>query len=160
MRSTPWPSTPTGVPRGLLLLLAFSAGLALLGLTAGCNRPSGASPDQAAQAPAAETPEVKVVKPERKDVRRLIERPGFNIEAYERTPLYAKIPGYVQKWYFDMGDWVCKDDVLADLYIPEMEVELRQKEASVGQAAAEIKQADAAVLRARAELIRARAQYE
>ena len=44
---------------------------------------------------------MKVVHPEKKDVRRLIERPGYNIEAYERTPLYAKIAGYVLKWH----DW-------------------------------------------------------
>src|SRR5262245_45228271 len=154
MRSTPWPSTPTGVPRGLLLLLAFSAGLALLGLTAGCNRPSGASPDQAAQAPAAETPEVKVVKPERKDVRRLIERPGFNIEAYERTPLYAKIPGYVQRWHVDIGDRVKKDQVLAELYVPEMVDDLKEKRAAVELAAAQIKQAEAARLTAEAQVAR------
>jgi multidrug efflux pump subunit AcrA (membrane-fusion protein) len=91
---------------------------------------------------------VKVVYPEKKDVRRPIERPGYNIEAYERTSLYAKIAGYVQKWNVDMGDSVRKDDILAELYIPEMEVELKQKEASVRQAASEIEQAEAAKLRA------------
>src|SRR5262249_34275708 len=95
-----------------------------------------------------------------KDVRRFIERPGYNIEADERTPLYAKIAGYVRKWHFDIGDSVHKDDVLAELYIPEMEVELKQKEASVRQASSEIEQAKTAVLRAQAELERAKSQYE
>src|SRR5438132_5328604 len=90
----------------------------------------------------------------RSNVRRLIERPGYDIEAYERTPLYAKIAGYVLKWNFDIGDSVHKDDILAELYIPEMDVELAQKRAAVRQASAEIKQADAAVLRAQAELKR------
>jgi RND family efflux transporter MFP subunit len=103
---------------------------------------------------------VKVVHPEKKEVRRLIERPGFNIEAYERTPLYAKIAGYVQKWNVDMGDTVRKDEILAELYIPEMEVEIKQKQAAVRQASAEIKQAESAVLRAQAELRHAESQYQ
>jgi RND family efflux transporter MFP subunit len=102
---------------------------------------------------------VKVVHPEKKDVLRLIERPGFNIEAYERTALYAKIAGYVLKWNVDMGDSVHKDDILAELYIPEMEVELKQKNAAVRQASSEIGQAEAAELRAQAELKRAESQY-
>src|SRR5437868_978262 len=98
-------------------LVAAAAGAMLLGLAAGCNRQPTTSADQEAQASASQTPAVKVGHPERKDVRRLIERPGFNIEPYERTPLYAKIPGYVQKWNFDIGDRVHKDDILAELYI-------------------------------------------
>lgn len=143
-----------------LFFLAVSAGLALVGLTSGCNRPSASPSDQAANAPGAGTREVKLVRPEKKDVRRLIERPGFNIEAYERTLLYAKIAGYVQKWNFDIGDRVHKNDVLAEIYIPEMEMELKQKEATVGQATTEIQQAKAAKQRAEAEQERAKSQYE
>jgi RND family efflux transporter MFP subunit len=157
MQFTHWqPVSLSGLRRGLFLLEA-SVSIALLGVVSGCNQPPAASPDQGA---APKTPEVKVVRPEKKDVRRPIERPGYNIEAYERTPLYAKIPGYVQKWNFDIGDRVHKDDLLAELFIPEMDVELKQKDASVGQAAAEIKQADAGVVRARADLVRAKSQYE
>src|SRR4029077_15824886 len=43
---------------------------------------------------------------------------------------------------------------------PEMQVELKQKEASVRQASSEIKQAEAAVLRWQADLKHAEAQYE
>src|SRR5207245_2844254 len=68
--------------------------------------------------------------------------------------------GYVRKWNYDIGDSVRKDDVLAELHIPEMEVELKQKEASVRQAASEIKQAEAAVLRWQADLKRAETQYD
>jgi RND family efflux transporter MFP subunit len=139
--------------------VAATAGAMLVSLAAGCNRPAADAPQQGAQSAQSETPAVKVVHPEKKDVRRLIERPGYNIEAYERTPLYAKLPGYVLKWNVDMGDSVHKDDVLAELYIPEMEVELKQKKAAVGQAEAEIKEANAAVLRARFELQRADSQY-
>src|SRR5262249_37542445 len=104
--------------------VAATAGAVIGGLAIGCSRQAAPSSDQAAQASPSETPAVKVVHPEKKDVRRLIERPGYNIEAFERTPLYAKIAGYVLKWNFDIGDSVHKDDLLAELYIPEMEVEV------------------------------------
>src|SRR6516164_4459424 len=140
----------------LAFVVAATAGAVVLGLVTGCNRQAVPFSGQAAQPSPPETPAVKIVHPEKKDVRHLIERPGYNIEAYERTPLYAKIAGYVSKWNADIGDSVRKDDILAELYIPEMEVELGQKEASVRQASAEIEQAKAAVLRAQAELERAK----
>jgi multidrug efflux pump subunit AcrA (membrane-fusion protein) len=74
-------------------------------------------------------------------VRYIIKQPGYNIEAFEQTPIYAKIAGYVRKIHFDIGDLVRKDDILAELYVPEMHVELKQKEALVSQAEAEITQA-------------------
>src|SRR5207253_2301453 len=129
-------------------------------LLGGCNVQTVSSPEPSAPPAPAEAPTVKVVHPERKDVRRRIERPSFNIEAYERTALYAKLAGYVRKWNVDMGDPVRKDDILAELHIPELEVEVKQKDASVRQAVAEIKQAEAAVLRWQAELKHAEAQYE
>src|SRR6266404_4584172 len=157
MQFTHWQFVLCGGRRWRVFFLAASAGLALLGIASGCNRQPAASPDQAA---APETPEVKIVRPQKKDVRRAIERPGYNIEAYERTPLYAKIPGYILKWNCDIGDSVHKNDVLAELYIPEMEVEVKQKEASIRQALSEIKQAESAVLRWQAELKHAESQYQ
>jgi multidrug efflux pump subunit AcrA (membrane-fusion protein) len=93
-------------------------------------------------------------------VRQPIEQPGFNIEAFQETPLYARLTGYVRKWNVDIGDHVRKDDVLAELAVPEMEVDLRQKEAAVRQAAAELGQARAAVLTAKAREDRTKSQYE
>src|SRR5436305_256417 len=134
MQATPWQAVSLRGLRRYLCLVTVSISMLLSGMVSGCNRPSATPSDQAA---APETPEVKVVRPEKKDVRRLIERPGFNIEAYERTPLYAKIPGYVKKWNVDIGDRVQKGDVLAELNVPEMDVELQQKEASIRQASSE-----------------------
>jgi RND family efflux transporter MFP subunit len=139
-----------------LIVATTSAAL----VAAGCDGQRAASSDQATQAAATEAPAPKVVHPEKKNVRRLIERPGFNIEAYEWTPLYARIPGYVQKWTADIGDRVRKDDLLAELYVPDMDAELKQKEAGVRQASSEIEQAETVILRAQAELDRARSQFE
>src|SRR5437660_7553009 len=157
MHFTDWRPVSLGRLFRRLFLLTAAVSMVLLGAVSGCNRQPAASRDEAA---APEAPEVKVVRPKKKDVRRPVERPGYNIEAYERTPLYAKIPGYIQKWNFDIGDRVRKDDLLAELDIPEMAVELKQKEATVRQAAAEIEQAHAAKQRAEADQERAKSQYE
>src|SRR5438270_3469176 len=116
MQFTHWQTVSLGGLRWGLSFLTASLSMVLVGTVSGCNRQPAASPDKAA---APETPEVKVVRPQKKDVRRPIERPSFNIEAYERTLVYAKIPGYVQTWKFDMGDRVHRGDILAELFVPE-----------------------------------------
>jgi len=131
----------------------------LLVLAAGCNPAAPNTAPPAAPA-AAMGSAVRVVTPERKTVRHPIEQPGFNIEAFEETPLYPRVAGYVGKWSADIGDRVRKGDVLAELYAPEMEVDLKQKEATVQQARTQIQQARALVSAARAQLDRSRAQHE
>ena len=132
-------------------------GLALLG----CDRPSAPGPQPAPTGqPAAEAPAVRTMHPERTTVRYEIDQPGFNIEAFQETPLFAKVTGYVAKWNVDIGDPVRKGDVLAELDVPEMVVEVRQKEASIRQAQAQVQQAKAAVLTAQARLERSKSQYE
>jgi RND family efflux transporter MFP subunit len=133
--------------------------VALLWPVAGCQRPPEQSAGGAAGEPAA-PPKVTVVQPQRKTIQRLIWRPGYNIEANQSTPLYAKISGYVDKWKFDIGAHVRKDQVLAELRVPEMYVEAQQKQAAVRQAQAEIEQARSGLLRAQAEYDRAKTQFE
>jgi multidrug efflux pump subunit AcrA (membrane-fusion protein) len=142
--------------RWQFLVVGTAAGA--LFMAAGCQQP--ANSERIGQSGRSEPPSVKVGHPEKRNVRRLIERPGYNIQAYERTLIYADIAGYVRKWNSDMGDNVHKDQVLAELYVPEMEVELKQKEAAIQQASSEIKLAEAAMLRSQAELKRALSQYQ
>jgi multidrug resistance efflux pump len=116
--------------------------------------------------------EVKVTRPEKKTVRHRIKQPGYNIEAYQQTPLYAKVAGYVQKVHVDIGDrvkgpaydsggkLVREGQVLADLWVPEMEVELKEKEAAVRQAAAQVEQARKALGAAEANMKSAAAEVK
>ncbi|HUG66316.1 MAG TPA: efflux RND transporter periplasmic adaptor subunit [Pirellulaceae bacterium] len=74
--------------------------------------------------------------------------------------LYAKIEGYVHKTrtltaddgqpvqapIADIGDRVHENDVLAEISVPEMEQELRQKQALYAQAKAEVEQAAQATI--------------
>ena len=80
----------------------------------------------------------------RKTLRVESVQPGW-IEAFEQTPLFVKLPAYVEKLYVDIGDRVEEGKPVADLWIPELQDEVRQKEAMVVYAKAGVQQAAAAV---------------
>jgi HlyD family secretion protein len=71
----------------------------------------------------------------------MVDQPG-RIEAFEQAPIYAKIPGYVQKVNVDIGSRVRKGDLLAELWVPEVVEQVRQKETLVTQARIAIDQAE------------------
>src|SRR5262245_33101769 len=89
--------------------------LALLPLAlAGCRQHANRKQEQSEQ-----PPRVAIMKPERKTIRRQIGQPGM-IEAFERTPIVARVPGDVLKWHVDINQAIKKDDVLAELFVPDM----------------------------------------
>src|SRR5947208_2811376 len=99
--------------------------LLLPGLACGC-----AKPDPAPAAPINLDPAVKVVHAQYRTVKRTVEQPGV-IGAYERTALYAKLSGFVQKWHVDIGDQVKKGATLVELTAPELVEQHRQMQAQV-----------------------------
>ena len=105
-------------------------GATLPAVAGGCRQPAKDPPAPAKEQPAHS---VTIVKPERKTIRREVAQPG-RIEAFERTPIVARIPGYVLKWNLDIGDPIKKGEVLAVLSVPDMESELKLKEEQVQQA--------------------------
>ena len=70
--------------------------------------------------------------------------PG-ELQAFETTAIHAKIAGYVKNWTVNIGAAVKKGQILAELSVPELDAELRQKQAAIEQAVAKHKQAEAAV---------------
>ncbi|MFO0944923.1 MAG: efflux RND transporter periplasmic adaptor subunit [Planctomycetota bacterium] len=92
------------------------------------------------------------MRPGKARVTRIIEQPG-TVEAFEQTVLFAKIAGYVANIHVDIGQRVAGptfDDkgemtkpgqILAEIAVPELEEEAKQKIASIQQADAEIEQA-------------------
>lgn len=135
--------------------------------SAGCGVSSKGSPGpQGGPAAAPEPVAVRVVHPKRGTIRHTIRQPGY-IQAFEQTPMFAKIAGYVQKWNVDIGDRVHKGDTLAELYIPELTEEFKLKEAMVRQAreayevaGARVASAAAQVQESQAGLLRAQAQHQ
>jgi RND family efflux transporter MFP subunit len=136
--------------------LLLAAAVALLASIAGC---SSSSPAQQGASSASEAAAVRVAaaEPVRKTLRLESVQPG-QIEAFEHTPLFAKLSAYVQKLHVDIGDRVEADQVLVDLSIPEANDELRQKEAALVQAQAEIEQAMATIRAAEAAAATAQAK--
>lgn len=130
------------------LTATFLAGL--LGVVAsGCQQSAGDAPPTA---PVEETGRtVGVVHPERKTIHREVGQPGL-IQAFERTPIVTKIPGYVSKWNVDIGDAVRKGQILAELWIPEVVSELRLKEEQVNRAEKALAMAQAQVATATAQV--------
>ena len=109
-------------------------------VTAGCARHTETKEAKQAQV----VMRVEVIKPTRHTVQRSVGEPG-QLVAAETTSIRAKIAGYVRMVGADIGDAVKKGQVLAELYVPELEAELRQKAAAVEQAQAKKAQAEAAV---------------
>jgi HlyD family secretion protein len=125
------------VRRRRALWLALVATLPLLG---GCHRtPAGNSPPAESQAGSAPVT-VAIVYPERTSIHREVSQPGY-IEAFEETPVFAKVSGYVNEGWKDRGDTLRKGQILATLRAPELVDDLRQKEALVEQAEVAITQA-------------------
>jgi RND family efflux transporter MFP subunit len=145
--------------RWLFLLLPIGAGTAMLASATGCNQSSKGFPQEPPAKTEKAPPSVTVVKPKRMTLQRTTQGPGY-IQAYEQTPMFAKIAGYVRKWHVDIGDYVGQGTILAELWIPEMEVELKQKDALVQEADAELKLARATVVAAEAEYRRSKGQFE
>jgi HlyD family secretion protein len=140
-----------------LAWLGFLAGVCVL---TACNRGVLAKPetnqDTDANSPTEALMRAPVIKPIRKTLVRYTEQPG-QIEAYEQTPIYAKVSGFVTQVKVDIGDRVTgprydkqgnvtePGQVLAQLDVPELQDEHRQKQALEAQTRADVQQADAAI---------------
>jgi len=69
-------------------------------------------------------PVVKLIQPVKKNASEEIILPG-TLMAWHDTDIYARINGYVTKWYVDIGSVVKKNDVLAIIDAPEMNAQYR-----------------------------------
>ncbi len=92
-----------------------------------------------------------VVQPERRDIRMNVIQPG-TIQAYEVTPIYSRISGYVDKYRFNIGDRVKAGDILLDMWIPDIVEQHGQRTAMVKRAEVQISVAESALRAADAKL--------
>jgi len=74
--------------------------------------------------------------------------PGETAAWYEST-IYARVDGYVSKWYADIGDHVKSGQLLATIDTPDLDAQLAASKAKlqVSEAQVKVKQADAAFAR-------------
>ncbi len=140
---------------------------ALLTLIVGCQQHS-----ETATSPAKELAmKVTPIKAERKTLTRRTEQPG-EIEAFETAPLMAKVSGYVRRVLVDIGDPVTgpkwdadgkllqEGQLLAEIDVPELAEDVKQRAAVVQQAAAAVKVAEAAKTSAEALVAEAQASVD
>jgi RND family efflux transporter MFP subunit len=80
-------------------------------------------------------PTVAVIHPSSEAGTEDLVLPG-TMQAYVESPIYARTNGYLQKWYHDIGSWVPKGELLADIDTPEVDQQLSQARADLNTAQA------------------------
>jgi RND family efflux transporter MFP subunit len=137
--------------------------LVVMGLIVGCKQQPADKPRSN------ESAGFKVIKPA--PLERVIEQPA-RVMADKQTPLVAGVAGWVLELGCDIGtpvkgprrdskgDVIEPGDLLALLWAPEVEVELKQKDALVKQAQAEKKFAEESVKAKEAEQSRMLSQWQ
>lgn len=63
--------------------------------------------------------------------------PGM-IQAFDQSPVYARVNGYVRTWCVDIGAHVAKGQLLAEIDAPEVDQQLNQARAQLQQAKANL----------------------
>jgi RND family efflux transporter MFP subunit len=152
--------------RNVILAAVTLGGL----LVAGCGQ--NAPPPPASAGPPASVGEVR---PKWESLSRFVEQPG-TVEAYEETQLYARVQGYVRMAkdkegrfltdigrkvrgpkYDDTGKEVEPGEVLAEVDVPDLVQQVKEKQALVGQMKADVEQAEKALAAAAAGITLAEA---
>ena len=86
-------------------------------------------------------PTVSVIAPAPGDSKQELVLPS-NIQPYYDAPIYARVSGYLKKWYVDIGTPVKAGEVLADIETPELDQQLQQARADLATAVAKEKLAE------------------
>jgi HlyD family secretion protein len=147
-RCTAWKRKPLGISASALCCLALFLPLAGVG----CNHAAKATSEE-------KVVEVVIGNPQRRDLIREIDQPGW-LKPFEQTAIYSKIAGFAREWKVDRGDRVKKDQLLVELYLPEVVQQLAVKAAKVKQTKADLKQATQAAKAAKAGVEAARADID
>jgi RND family efflux transporter MFP subunit len=95
-----------------------------------------------AQASAAATAAVNVVVVQNNTHAGALTLPGETAAWYEST-IYARVDGYVAKWYVDIGDHVKSGQLMATIDTPELDAELMAAKAKLQAAQAQVKVSEA-----------------
>jgi membrane fusion protein, multidrug efflux system len=118
---------------GIMALIAVCAGVYFLSVY-----PRIAN-DQAlnAAAVAAAKRTVTVVEPTQTSSAPELVLPG-NLQANQQTSIYARVDGYIGRWYVDIGAHVEQGQVLADIDAPQIDANLRMAQAQLELAEANL----------------------
>lgn len=122
-------------------LLAGMLGVLAMVFVCGCQ--DTAVPDaKAAQSQENDDVTVKVVRPERKTIKRTTTQPA-TVHAYHQAEIYAKVAGYLTELHADIGSEVEAEDVLGIIAVPEMEKAREKQQATIARLQADEKRHEA-----------------
>ncbi len=135
----------------------------------GCNQ-KNAAPPPTPNANLVTPTSVTIGSPKKQTIRWTFEQPG-TVHAYEITPLMAKVPGFVKAIYVDIDDPIVgpvqregspttEGTLLAEIEMPELFVEVKQKESYAKAVRTEVTLAEKNSLAAEATLKTAKAHVE
>jgi RND family efflux transporter MFP subunit len=128
-------SLRTGLPRGVLVLLAAAAVVLAVVIVFGIHSRLAAETRLQQATDRAAIPSVNVEHPPLGDRTQELVLPG-NTQAFIDSPIYARTNGYLRRWYVDIGARVRKGQLLAEIETPELDQALRQARADLGTAEA------------------------
>lgn len=109
--------------------------------------------------PTAQLPIAAVELPVHAPLSKQLEVAGELIP-YQEVELHAKVSGYIQHIYVDIGDHVHKGQVLAELEIPELQAQVEGAKAGVLRSQEDVLSAKSAVARAEADYVALHAAYQ
>src|SRR3954466_13436150 len=139
----------SGAVIGGVLLLAVGLGLAFWGISTRAKSLDVVTKETRELA----VPTVSVIAPERGAPQQEIVLPG-TMQAFTDAAIYARVSGYLSKWYVDLGARVRAGQVLADIDTPEVDQQLEQARADLATAEANARLAQSTAERYR-DLIKA-----
>ncbi len=131
------PRISAGLIAGVLIVVVIAAAALTYGIHSGIRARVEASGTLARQTDAAEAPTVVVVHPESVAPAAEVVLPG-NAQAFVDAPIYARINGYLKRWYVDIGDHVKAGQLLAEIESPETDQQLAQARADLATAQANL----------------------
>lgn len=122
-----------------LLALPLGAGCV------GCRHATNVSAESTSSAQGS-LPIAPTVMPQRRALAQQLEVAG-ELLPYQQVELHAKVSGYIQHIYVDIGDRVHTGEDLADLEIPELVAQVQAAQAGVQGAEEDVLRAKSSVLR-------------
>jgi RND family efflux transporter MFP subunit len=93
---------------------------------------------EVSKAESSRRPPVNVITVRSSGATRPLTLPGETAAWYEST-LYARVTGYVAKWFVDIGDHVRRGQILATIETPELDADLAAARAELTAAEAQVK---------------------
>src|ERR1700733_5179479 len=122
-------------PRRLKLIGIVAGGAAVAIVIVGLLTRVAASRDVETWSDANSIPAVSVINLAANTKPGSLLLPG-NIQAFNSAPIYARVSGYLKKWYVDIGTPVKTGQLLAEIDVPDQDQQLAQAKADLNTAIA------------------------